>query len=243
MARTGRKRKGYFYEEQERAVSDYLNAHTKEERDRIFNEWLRPAFTKMIESIIRRYKLYLPNEDFAETFDDTISFLMTKIEKFDTTKGYKAYSYCGTICKNYLLYRLNQFNKHQEKEEAYNDMYDICLENRKVASYAFAEPTHEDFLNALIAKTRVGIEEILNKPEENSLKENEKKVGQALVELLKNWEEILEDNGSNKFNKSSITLYLRDMTQLSTTEIRSCMKKYKNAYYFTKKEMIEEDEF
>ena len=98
MAKRGRKRKGYFYEEQEQAVSDYINSHDKLEKNRIFNEWLKPAFTKMIESIIRRYKLYPPDECFDETFNDTISFLMTKIEKFNPDKGYRAYSYCGTIC-------------------------------------------------------------------------------------------------------------------------------------------------
>ena len=61
MGKRGRKplnkRKGYFYEEQEQAVKDYLNADDKEEKDKIFNKWLKPAFTKMIESIIRRYSI------------------------------------------------------------------------------------------------------------------------------------------------------------------------------------------
>ena len=37
MAKRGRKRKGYFYEEQEQAVSDYINSHDKLEKNRIFN--------------------------------------------------------------------------------------------------------------------------------------------------------------------------------------------------------------
>ena len=62
MAKRGRKpskkRKGYFYEEQEQAVRDYIRAESEEERNKIFNTILLPAFTKMIESIIRRYNLY-----------------------------------------------------------------------------------------------------------------------------------------------------------------------------------------
>lgn len=50
MGKRGRKplnkRKGYFYEEQEQAVKEYLNADDKEEKDKIFNKWLKPAFTK-----------------------------------------------------------------------------------------------------------------------------------------------------------------------------------------------------
>ena len=49
-----KERKGYFYEVQEQAVVDYIYSDDIHEKNRIFNEILKPAFTKMIESIIRR---------------------------------------------------------------------------------------------------------------------------------------------------------------------------------------------
>ena len=116
-----KERKGYFYEIQEQAVVDYLSTDDEFEKNRIFNEILKPAFTKMIESIIRRYSLYPPQEEFVETFDDTMSFLMTKLSCFDPTTNYKAYSYCGTICKNYLIYKINQFAKNQKRNESYDN--------------------------------------------------------------------------------------------------------------------------
>ena len=97
MAKRGRKPKekltGYFYEAQEKAVIDYLNAKTAEEKNKIYCEVLKPAFEIMIESIIRRYKLYIPNEEFDNTFNDTLSFLLTKADKFNKEKNKKAYSY------------------------------------------------------------------------------------------------------------------------------------------------------
>lgn len=92
-----KKRKGYFYEEQEEAFIKYVTSENQSERDRIFRDKLYPVFTKMIESIIRRYELFTPNEDFEDTFCDTMSFLITKVNNFDPTKGYKVYSYCGTV--------------------------------------------------------------------------------------------------------------------------------------------------
>lgn len=143
MGKRGRKplnkRKGYFYEEQEQAVKDYLNADDKEEKDKIFNKWLKPAFTKMIESIIRRYNLYPPDENFQETFDDTISFLMTKIENFNVDSCYKAYSYCGTICKNYLIYKINQFNKNQKR----NERYDVIQSDLMIALHFHTTRTQD----------------------------------------------------------------------------------------------------
>ena len=238
MAKRGRKRKGYFYEEQEQAVYDYINAQDQIEKNKIFNEWLKPAFTKMIESIIRRYKLYPPDECFDETFNDTISFLMTKIDKFNPNKGYKAYSYCGTICKNYLLFKLNQFKKQQTRQESYGDFYDVVNDSDTYVMEAVGE-TNEDFLGDLIDNTCSEIKRIIEANKETKLTQDEKKVGLALIELFENWDDLFQEMGSNKFNKSSILLYLKETTMLTTPEIRNSMKKYKTAYYSIKKMMLE----
>ena len=113
MAKRGRKpkNKNYFGEEQELAVLEYLETENAELKNFIYNEKLKPAFEKMIESIIRRYDLYVPEETFDETFSDTLSFLITKAEKFDTGRNKKAYSYYGNICKNYLIGRNLAYQK------------------------------------------------------------------------------------------------------------------------------------
>lgn len=108
-------KKGYFYEPEEEAFINYINVETKKEKDRIFNESLLPAFTKMIESIIRRYNLYPPDEEFQETFDDTISFLMTKSVILMLKWVRKHIHIVAIICKNYLIYKINQFNKNQKE--------------------------------------------------------------------------------------------------------------------------------
>jgi len=236
MAKRGRKRKGYFYEEQEQAVVDYIQAQTQAEKDRIFNLWLRPAFTKMVESIIRRYKLRPPDEEFEETFNDTISFLMTKIELFNPSKGFKAYSYCGTICKNYLVWKLNNFLKLQSREEGFSEGHEPC----PIDSHGDGEEgQNEEFLTNLIKNITDGIRKIIDEQQEPALTHNEQIVGLALINLFENWEELEQELGSNKFNKSAILLYLKELTRLDTPTIRNSMRKYKSAYYEIKKLMLE----
>ncbi len=93
----------YFDVAEEAAVRRYLTAETFEEKNAIYNEFLRGPLDKMISSIIRRYKLYRKDMNFTDIHTDTHSFLMTKVDKFKPDKNKKAYSYFGTICKNYLM--------------------------------------------------------------------------------------------------------------------------------------------
>ena len=238
MAKRGRKpkteRKGYFYEEQEQAVIDYINAYDIDEKDRIFNQTLSPAFTKMVESIIRRYNLYVPDEEFQETFDDTMSFMLTKLSNFSADKGTKAYSYCGTICKNYLIYKNNQFSKKQQRDISYEEFVDDMKLEEK---YVEEENAFKKAAPIIILRMIDEIRDILDT--DITLNDNERKVGIALSDILENWEEILIDNGSNKLNKSSFLSFVRETTLLDTKEIRDSMKKYKTLYKVIKTDIIE----
>ena len=237
-----KERKGYFYEREEQAVVDYISTDDEREKNRIFNSTLKPAFTKMIESIIRRYSLYPPDEEFQETFDDTMSFLMTKLSCFDPSTNYKAYSYCGTICKNYLIYKINQFAKNQKRNESYDNPVGDSqsgIDDNIRFSYNDSDP-RTTFLAELTGNTVENIKRILAEKDRLKLNENEVKVGITLINLMTNWDDIFAQMGSNKFNKSSILLFLKETTMLNTKEIRDALKVYKKRYYEVKYKLINE---
>jgi hypothetical protein len=168
--KAGKDRKGYFYEQEEQAVIDYVSSDDQVEKNRIYLECLQPAFTKMIESIIRRYNLYLPDEIFQETFDDTMSFLLTKIEHFKPDSGFKAYSYCGTICKNYLILKIKQYNNNLIR----NDRYEV-IQNDIVDNVKFSYDSDNDqiqFLTELLENITKEISAMLESKESFKLNEN-----------------------------------------------------------------------
>ena len=303
MAKRGRKpkeRKGYFYEKEENAIVQYINEKNAEEKNRIFNTILYPALTKMIESIIRRYKLFVPDEDFEQNFNDTISYLLTKIDHFKPritgydliedekelskyhfvtmseedlksklrdaseedpdyivvyfgfddedesninkkyykkeTHNYKAYSYCGTVCKNYLMFKSTQYAKKKIRNTSYDDVFEELCNNVK---YSTNETNYAEIAEKLVVNVAYEIERMIENAEENLLNENEIKVGNALINLLRNWEEVLPDGGSNKLQKSSVLYFLREETMMSTKEIRDNMKKYKCVYKILRKMAVE----
>ena len=219
-----RTQKIYFGEEQEKAVVRYLESESETEKNKIFNEYLREPLTIMVESIIRRYKLYRKDFEFVDIHADTMSFLMTKISKFDHTKNTKAYSYFGTICKNYLMGVIQKDTKEMNRSVSYDDI-SSDLEESLEHSYSIDE-THIDYRDVII-KFIIQMENFM---ESETLSENEQKLGYALIEIFSNFEKIFQIGDGNKFNKNLILLSLREMTSLSTKEIRISLKKYKKVY-------------
>ena len=66
--------------------------------------------------------------------------------------------------------------------------------------------------------------------ENENLNDNERKLGYALIDLFDNYQTIFSGADNNKFNKNVILLSLREMTNLSTKEIRSSIKRFKKLY-------------
>jgi hypothetical protein len=296
MAKRGRKpkeRKGYFYETEEQAVIDYISTTDKEKKNKIFNDYLYPAFVKMIESIIRRYNLYCSDEEFQQTFDDTLSYLMSKISHYKDTiyeyeeidfipqnetpvivtedrkkeffknvtetnpkflvidyfddsfkyyelkeRKYKAFSYCQTVVRNYLIYKRMQLVKDQQRNTSYDTISETFENDTR-----FSTENQDSYILAekLINQTSKEIREMIESPEEYNLSDKEIKVGYALCDLLdnNNWENLIKGEDSNKLLKSSVLYFLREETLMSTKEIRDNMRSFKKLYYTLKQKEVE----
>lgn len=293
MAKRGRKpkeKKAYFCEDEEQAIVRYIEEDDIIVKNKIFNDVLYPALTKMIESIIRRYKLFVPDEEFEDNFSDTISYLITKINHFKSTivgydeienvedmdplyfeemsvdefkekvrnaldtdpdyimvgdefkvkyykkveHKYKAYSYCGTVCKNYLMFKCSRYAKKKQNHLSYDDVYDEISNNLK---FSINESDDYDFTEQLICEISDEIENMVN--DGSNLDDDEITVGMALINLLRNWEEVLPNSGSNKLQKSKVLYFLREETMMTTKEVRDNMKKFKSMYYLLRRAHLE----
>jgi hypothetical protein len=238
----------YFGQPQESAVVEFLSlggmvedpkaidgfrwtGTTKDEfrRNEIYRLHLQAPLDKMIESIIRRYKLYSKNMSFEDLHSDTLSFLMIKFHKFKPSKGKKSYSYYGTVCKHYLLGKLIKDDKKLKTLISYEDVA-TSLEEKEELSYVI--DVQEVDLSFFIDDICLSIKEEL---QSKILTENEIKVGNALISILENWESIFEgQEATNKYNKNLILYYMREMTSLGTKDIRNAMKRYKSIYRLIK---------
>ena len=109
--------------------------------------------------------------------------------------------------------------------------YSETVENDLVNSYTIDDDGND--LPKFILKISKTIREEM---ETKILNENEIKVGNSLIRILEEWDNIFSDEaGKNrKYNKNLILLYMRNMTSLTTKDIRNAMKRYKVIYQILK---------
>lgn len=219
-------KENYFDVREENAVIDFLTATSFYDKNKIYNEFLRKPLDKMISSIIRRYRLYRKDMDFNEIHTDVHSFLMTKVDKFKPSKNKKAYSYFGTICKNYLMGQILKDQKEINRKVSYEDI-SSTIEERPDMLYHIDEDVLD--LDLVILEYTMKLKHFV---ETQSLTDNEKKLGLALIDVFEKYETIFTSTDNSKFNKNLILLSLREMTNLTTKEIRISLKKFKSLYIF-----------
>jgi hypothetical protein len=241
----------YFAEREELAVVNYINSNSFEEKNKIYNEILLEPFRKMIQSILRRYPIHIGNYDMEEVESNALTHLIEHMVKFNPNKitksgnKTKAFSYCQTIIRNYY----KDHSKKSYTEKKINLSFDDYVDEINDSSeyrYELEIDTNyqlEKLINAVIKS----IEDTINN--DASMKKNEIIVGDAIVNVLKNWHILfMEDSPdgkydkkiSNKFAKNKILLFLKEQTELSTKEIRVAIKPFKEIYFFKKLDYLDD---
>ena len=237
----------YFAEREEQAVIDYINSDSQEEKNQIYNEILIEPFRKMIQSILRRYPIHIGNYSMDEVESDALKHLIEHMVKYNPNKitksgqKTKAYSYCQTIIRNY--YKDHSKKSYNEKKInlSYDDYVDE-IENNDEYIYEM-ELNEQQQLEQLINTVIKKIEDRIDNDE--NIKKNEIIVGDAIVNVLKNWHVLfMEDSPdgkynkriTNKFAKNKILFFLKEQTGLSTKEIRLAIKPFKEIYFLEKTE-------
>ena len=101
----------YFGIETEQAIRDYIKCPNEAEKQSIYLHRIMPAFLKLTENIVNMPRFnFKKMGDFNSLQDEVMAHLYSNIEKFNplrlskkSKKRVKAFSYFGTVAKNYLV--------------------------------------------------------------------------------------------------------------------------------------------
>tara|TARA_R100000808_G_C2151983_1_gene161232 strand:- start:4102 stop:4761 length:660 start_codon:yes stop_codon:yes gene_type:complete len=212
----------YFTQEHENAIIEYTNTDSSEVRTQLYVDWIQPAFNEMVDKIVFTYKFTtLPNID--ELRMECKIWLTTILDKYDPSKGSKAFSYFSVITKNWFIYQVKQTTKRNKREVDYEDALKEVDEDKIVTYNPYIKDREdEEFWGNLWFE--------IESWGTNDMKENERKVYDAVKILMESINEI------DIFNKKAIYLYLREITGLNTKQVVSQLNKIRKRYHLFKKD-------
>ena len=215
-----KKKNEYFTKLHEEAILKYAVSTDRHEKSVLYVSLIQPAFNEMVDKIVFTYKFTnLPNiEDLK---DECKIWLTTILDKFDVSKGSKAFSYFSVITKNWFIHKVKK--NSNGREVGLEDISQEFEEENLFVLNGYDETREKtEFWQALWHE--------MDTWDTQTLKPNEKKVYEAIKILLKDTDNI------EIFNKKAIYLYIREITGLSTKQIVISLKKFKNKYnYFVQK--------
>lgn len=217
-----RKKNHYFTKDHENAIIAYTKTNCIRERTELYVNWIQPAFNEMVDKIVFTYKFTnLPNIDYLR--DECKIWLMTILDKYDASKGSKAFSYFSVITKNWFIHRVKKQQKRNKREVDFDNISKSYEEEFLSTNDSYITNREEqEFWNLFY--------EEIKSWDTTQMKDNDLKVYKAINVLFESREDI------EIFNKKAIYLYLREITGLNTKQIVNSLKKFRKKYTFFKQD-------
>ncbi len=211
-----RKKNHYFTSVHEDAIIKYANTDDRELRSKLYEEYIQPAFDQMVDKIIYTYRFTtLPNIDYLKA--DCKVWLTTILNKYDPSKGSKAFSYFSVVTKNWFIHKVKRTQKRNRTEIFMEDIISQLDEDLISQGKTYFQMRSEmEFWSSLHGE--------IDTWDSFMLKENEKKVLMAVRILLESADQI------EIFNKKAIYLYLREITGLNTKQVVNNLNKLRKRY-------------
>jgi len=211
----------YFTQVHEDAIVKYAQTNCRAIRTELYANWIQGAFDEMVDKIVFTYKFTtLPNID--ELRDECKVWLTTILDKYDPNKGSKAFSYFSVITKNWFIHKVKQTTRRAKREVDYDSVAKEIDEQQTETHNPYVEERErEEFWGSLW--------EEIDSWQPEMMKENEKKVYEAVKILLSSIDDI------DIYNKKAVYLYLRELTDLNTKQVVNQLNKMRKKYKAFKK--------
>ena len=111
----------YFTKVHEEAIINYALTDDKKIRTELYIKYIGPAFDQLVDKIVYTYKFTtLPNIDYLK--DECKIYLTTILDKYDSSKKSKAFSYFSVITKNWFIHKVKKNSKNLKREIHIDDI-------------------------------------------------------------------------------------------------------------------------
>jgi hypothetical protein len=222
------KKSVYWSGDQERAIAEYITEKDSFKKDEIFRTQIYKPLKKLVENIIFTYKLFRSDVELRELQEDCMSFLITKMDRYDPSKGTRAFAFFGTIAKHYLMgekktsYKMIKSSVEIEYSNAEVKLGDDD-DDKKVE--VESEETNNVVFREIITRLEFQIDNEKVLP-------NDKKVIEAIIYIFKSHEEL------EIYNKNLLYHLIKERTGLQTKEITYSLSRIREFYRDFKQDFL-----
>jgi hypothetical protein len=227
MARKKSKKNQYWAEEQENAIKEYNTSNDVAYKHMLYETVILAAFKKLVENIFYTYNFNKILGDLNNVENDVMIHLYEKIVKFDHTKGFKSFSFFGTITKNWMI---QQSNAAKKKVSISDENDSTHVNNISLKEYDVKEESIEnkEFISILSGS----LEEYDDEEIDLTLNDDDKSVIEIICSLLNNYELY------NIYNKKQVYVFIREGTGLPSRKVTRSLKKIRMMYGDIRKEFF-----
>ena len=220
-AKSKKRKKPYFGKAAHNAIVQYQLSNCRQEKNKIYNETIRASFEKLTENLIFIHGISSDKETFELIKNDCVSFLYETLEKFDASKGSKAFSYFNVCAKNFLII---QSKKKSKRKSRIVSIFDDNLSNSEkfeIENFQII-PSQEDTL--IIKENKESLQDLFLSIKKKLTNKNEILCCDAIITLFSKIEEL------DYLNKRAIFVYLRELSGLNPKQLSVSMSNIRKHY-------------
>jgi len=215
----------YFTDDTEKAIIEYNSTDNQELKNTIYINQIHKPFSKLVENIFNTFKFSYFETSPLDVQKECLSHLVANIYKFDPTrkskvnplKKAKAFAYFSIVAKHFLiLLNNNNYKKFNQNVEIGEDHEEHTVQLQQVDKHHLQSEVN-DFMHLMVKYFEKNIDKIFPKQKDTV-------IANAVIELLRNSDKI------DIFNKKTLYLYIREISNCKTQSITKILTKMKSHY-------------
>jgi len=225
----GTQTKNYMDEKTQASIESYQGQTDLISKNKVYTQEILPAFDSLVENLINVYGFKVSYETKKDLKGECLEFLYRTVNKFDTTKGSKAFSYFNVVAKNWLTIRSKQNVKRVKTYISSDDRESFSESDIDLYESFNVVPSYEDMLDAQ-ARSKL-LKETLEKMKDRIKTENEKLCLDAVEKIVASLDDV------EILTKRAVLIYLKEITGMSSKQLSVVISSLKKRYKEMKKEV------
>jgi hypothetical protein len=243
--RARKNQKYYFTDETQAAIIEYIVSEDPKEKERLYTTKIHTPFCEICKNLIVVYKFAEP-EEMDEVIADCTSLLWEIIDRFDPSKGHRAFAFFTVVARNFLVTRKKNLRKHQSRNQ-YCDIGNPFEEDSglslsdisKISDYQVYETPEETLIKEQFSDSVMDLWDVME--EELDFTENLTSLETSVIAACREICDQIEV--LDLTTKMAMRTYIEEYTGLSRKEVNQTLKNLKEVYLSSKAFVPELEEF